>query len=108
MAHQKFGSFADEFLSYAQKQMGVHIFMVIGYKNEKGEIVRAKYGLSLPHLSRTLIALFIRLETPQPHPAHPKFLPQFNKVGEEVWKEWDCFLDKANGQFLSEMPCYLC
>jgi hypothetical protein len=43
MAHQKFGTFAEQCLTYAHKQMGVHVFMLIGYKNAQGEIVRAKY-----------------------------------------------------------------
>jgi len=45
VAHQKFGSFAEECLTYAEKQMGVHVFMLIGYKNAQGEIVRAKWVL---------------------------------------------------------------
>jgi hypothetical protein len=44
LAHQRFGALAEEFLAYAEKQMGVHVFMLVGYKNEKGEAVRAKYG----------------------------------------------------------------
>ena len=39
----------------------------------------------------------IRLETPRAHPTHPTFLPTFNKVGGDVWQEWDAFLDKAYG-----------
>jgi hypothetical protein len=43
LADQKFGAFADKFMKKAQQQMGVHVFMMIGYKNEKGEILRSKW-----------------------------------------------------------------
>ena len=39
----------------------------------------------------------IRLETPRAHPTHPTFLPTFNKVGGDVWQEWDAYLGKAYG-----------
>jgi len=41
--------------------------------------------------------LSIRFETPPGHPTQPTFLPTFNKVGGDVWQEWDAFLDKAHG-----------
>jgi hypothetical protein len=41
-ADQKFGAFADKFMKNAKQQMGVQVFMMIGYKNEKGDILRAK------------------------------------------------------------------
>jgi hypothetical protein len=44
-ADQKFGVFAERFLKKAQQQMGVHIFMMIGYKNEKGVMLRSKWVL---------------------------------------------------------------
>jgi hypothetical protein len=40
---------------------------------------------------------FLRWETPQANPTKPTFLPEFNRVGQDVWKQWDVFLDKANG-----------
>jgi hypothetical protein len=42
MAHQKFGGLAEEFLTFVERQMGVEVFMLIGYKNQQGEVVRAK------------------------------------------------------------------
>jgi hypothetical protein len=43
LADQQFGVFAEKFMKKAQQQMGVHVFMMIGYKNEKGEILRSKW-----------------------------------------------------------------
>jgi hypothetical protein len=42
LADNKFGAFAQQFLKEAAQQMGVHVFMIVGYKNEKGEMVRSK------------------------------------------------------------------
>jgi hypothetical protein len=42
LADDKFGSQAEQFMTHVKKQMGVHVFMMIGYKNEKGEMVRSK------------------------------------------------------------------
>jgi hypothetical protein len=39
---QKFGPFAEAFLKQAHQQMGVHIFMMIGYKDEKGQMLRSR------------------------------------------------------------------
>jgi hypothetical protein len=33
---------AQKFMQDVQKNMGVHVFMLIGYKNEEGKIVKAK------------------------------------------------------------------
>jgi hypothetical protein len=42
LAHDKFGPVALQFMKQAKKQMGVHIFMMVGYKNEQGQMLRAK------------------------------------------------------------------
>jgi hypothetical protein len=44
-ADQKFGVFAEQFMKKAKQQMGVHVFMMIGYKNEEGEMLRFKWVL---------------------------------------------------------------
>ena len=58
--------------------------------------VRSEIFITLPFPQITYISL-IRLETPHGHPTHPTFLPTFNKVGGDVWQEWDAFLGKAYG-----------
>jgi hypothetical protein len=42
LANEKFGSLALQFMKQAHQQMGVQIFMMIGYKNEQGQTLKAK------------------------------------------------------------------
>jgi hypothetical protein len=43
LAEQKFGAFAEKFLKDSLVQMGVHIFMMVGYKDQNGKMFRSKY-----------------------------------------------------------------
>jgi hypothetical protein len=45
LAEQKFASLAEKFLKDAFHQMGVHIFMMIGYQDQNGKMLRSKYVL---------------------------------------------------------------
>lgn len=98
LADDKFGTHAEQFMTHVKKQMGVHVFMMIGYKNEKGEMVRAKCVVHTS-LWYQFSYLLPRLETPKTHPTEPAFLNVFNKSasGNEIWKEWDKFLEQPLG-----------
>jgi hypothetical protein len=97
LADQKFGPFAEKFLKQAKEQMGVHIFMMIGYKNDKGQMLRSKFVVF--HIIPVLLftSCITRLETPHSHPTSPQFLPIFNRTGGDVWQSWDKFLDESDG-----------
>ena len=43
MAEQKFAPAAEKFLRDCLVQMGVHIFMMVGYKDQNGKMLRSKY-----------------------------------------------------------------
>jgi hypothetical protein len=42
IASKQFHSTAKKFLLDVSKNMGVHVFMLVGYRNESGEVVKAK------------------------------------------------------------------
>ena len=39
--------FAKDFMETAYKQMGVHVFMLLGWENSEGALVRTKYACNL-------------------------------------------------------------
>jgi len=43
LAEQKFATAAEKFLKDCLLQMGVHIFMMVGYKDQNGKMLRSKY-----------------------------------------------------------------
>jgi hypothetical protein len=43
LADEKFPAYANNFMKHVQKQMGVKVFMMIGYPNKDGDIVCAKF-----------------------------------------------------------------
>jgi hypothetical protein len=61
--------------------------------------------------SETILNLFmfphqnviLRLETPSLPSAHPTFLPVFNKVGQDVWKEWDTFIETTASKLVKQL-----
>jgi hypothetical protein len=77
--------------------MGVQIFTMIGYKNDKGQMLRSKFVVF--HIIPVLLftKFLTRLETPQSHATSPQFLPIFNRTGGDVWQSWDTFLDESDG-----------
>jgi hypothetical protein len=48
LADKNFVKLAKKFMDNAYKQMGVHIFMMVGYHNSEGDVVRTKCVASLP------------------------------------------------------------
>lgn len=44
MAEQKFAGAAQKFLRDCLVQMGVHIFMMVGYNDQNGKMLRTKYA----------------------------------------------------------------
>ena len=50
-ADKYFAKFAKDFMDKAYKQMGVHVFMFVGYRNSDGDFVRSKYDRSPSTLS---------------------------------------------------------
>jgi hypothetical protein len=47
LAEQKFGEAAKKFMKDCLLQYGVHIFMMAGYKDQTGKMLRTKYVTSL-------------------------------------------------------------
>jgi len=43
-ADKNFAKVAKKFMDEAYKQMGVHVFMLVGYRNADGDMVKAKYA----------------------------------------------------------------
>jgi hypothetical protein len=88
---------AKQFMDLAYKQMGVHVFMLVGYKNSEGDAVRAKCVdcfsvLPIRHL------IHFRLETDSSIPVRNQFTAIFDKFGDEVWDKWDEFLQNGEDQ----------
>jgi hypothetical protein len=75
------------------KQMGVHVFMLVGYMNSEGDAVRSKYVYCLD-LCMSGASFTVRLETDSSTPVRKQFTSTFNKVGDEVWNKWDEFLQQ--------------
>lgn len=98
MAEQKFAAAAEKFLRDCLVQMGVHIFMMVGYKDQNGKMLRTKYVAILYWRSKcTPDTLFTRMESPKLHPDAKSFLPIFQQVGGESWKSFDQFLADCTG-----------
>lgn len=103
MAEQRFAAAAEKFLRDCLVQMGVHVFMMVGYKDQNGKMLRSKYVAILdknwgPH------TFLDRLESPKLHPDAKSFLPIFQEVGGETWKSFDQFLADCAGMLLVLSP----
>lgn len=72
----------------AYKQMGVHIFMLVGYRNSNGDVVKAKYVNNAYHV-KLVSSQSPRVETDTFTPSNTNFTPIFTKVGGDVWNQWD-------------------
>jgi len=46
-ADKHMAKFAKDFMETAYKQMGVHVFMLLGWENSEGALVRTKYACNL-------------------------------------------------------------
>ena len=98
LAEQKFAAAAEKFLKDCLVQMGVHIFMMVGYKDQNGKMLRTKYvAILCERLTCIPDTFFTRMESPKLHPEAKSFLPIFQQVGGESWKSFDQFLADCAG-----------
>jgi hypothetical protein len=101
LAEQKFADAAKKFLNDCRLQYGVHIFMMAGYKDQSGKMLRTKcVAISCGNLMCAADASSTRIESPLLHPDNQTFLPIFQEVGGEVWTAYDKFLKDCAGQSL--------
>jgi hypothetical protein len=98
LAEQRFAGLAEKFLKDVFQQMGVRIFMMIGYQDQSGKMLRSKYVLViLAGETDQAYLSFSRLETPKAHPDAKTFTPIFNNVGGDTWDAFDKFLADCSG-----------
>jgi hypothetical protein len=101
MAEQRFAAAAETFLQDCLVQMGVHIFMMVGYKDQNGKMLRTKYVAILYWRLKCIPdTFFTRMESPKLHPEAKSFVPIFQQVGGESWKSFDQFLADCTGMLL--------
>jgi hypothetical protein len=106
MAEQKFAAAAEKFLRDCLVQMGVHIFMMVGYKDQSGKMLRTKYVAILYWRLKCTPDIFLtRMESPKLQPDAKSFLPIFQQVGGESWKSFDQFLGDCTGMLLFIIFC---
>jgi hypothetical protein len=85
MAKQKFPAAAQKFLRDSLVQMGVHIFMMVGYKDQNGKMLCTKYVAILYWRLKCIPdTFFTRMESPKLHPEAQTFVPIFQQVGGET------------------------
>jgi hypothetical protein len=76
-----------KFMKDIDEQMGVKLFMLVGYEDEDGTVTKGKCVdscfLSIMYLS----LLHVRFETPAP--VHKKFMGVFKNNGDDIWTKWD-------------------
>lgn len=97
LAEQKFAAAAEKFLKDCSLQFGVHIFMMAGYKDQNGKMLRTKYA-TLFYLTCIADAFCTRMESPKLHTDAKMFLPIFQQVGGESWMAYDQFLKDCAGE----------
>lgn len=88
---------AKQFMDLAYKQMGVHVFMLVGYRDSEGNAVKAKC-VDCPSVLPVRHLIQFRLETDSSIPVRNQFTGMFEKFGGEVWDKWDQFLQKEEDQ----------
>jgi hypothetical protein len=90
-AAKHLGDVAHKFIQDLERQMGVHIFMLVGYKDQEGRMCRTKSVTFQRLTSTSSLNEFpneFRFETEGSAPAK-RFSTIFNKVGQKTWEAWD-------------------
>jgi hypothetical protein len=76
-----------KFMKDIDEQMGVKIFMLVGYEDEDGTVTKGKCVDSSSGSIIYLSLLPVRFETPAP--VQKKFIGVFKNNGDDIWTKWD-------------------
>jgi len=101
-AQKHLGKEVRNFTKLLDEQMGVKVFMLLGYKDEAGDIVRSK-SVYIPPFQLSYSIPF-RAETQGP--ASDRFNHTFEAHGKKVWDKWDQHLmNNWKGQTVRSITC---
>jgi hypothetical protein len=86
-----------KFIKTGAEQMGVELFVLAGYRNEDGVLMKARYDV-ICGSCEILPMILNRFETKHAGD-EPKFSKNFKTHGREVWDKWDEYLhEKFDGE----------